>query len=66
MPSNESQPSSIEHILEALLFVGGGPLTAEHAAAAIRGLTSDQFTQALDQLNDEPDLAFLYALAGEA
>jgi segregation and condensation protein B len=39
--------------LEALLFVGGSPLTAERAAAAIRGLTADQFAQAIDTLNRE-------------
>jgi segregation and condensation protein B len=44
-------PPSLLRILEALLFVGGSPLTAERAAAAIRGLTPEQFTQALDALN---------------
>jgi segregation and condensation protein B len=38
-------------ILEALLFVAGAPLTPDRAAAAIRGLTLEQFTEAIDQLN---------------
>jgi segregation and condensation protein B len=33
------------------LFVGGAPLTAESSAAAIRGLTPSQFTQAIAFLN---------------
>jgi segregation and condensation protein B len=40
-------------ILEALLFVGGAPLTADRAAVAIRGLTPEQFTAAIDQLNHD-------------
>ncbi len=44
-------PPPLVHILEALLFVGGSPLTAERAGAAIRGLTPAQFTQAIDSLN---------------
>src|SRR6516225_4709457 len=46
-------PPPLTRILEALLFVGGAPLTAERAAAAVRGLTPPQFTQALDTLNDD-------------
>jgi segregation and condensation protein B len=38
-------------ILEALLFVGGEPLTAERASAIIRGLTPEQFRQAIAALN---------------
>ena len=38
-PVNESTvPPSPLQIIEALLFVGGPPMTAEHAAEAIRGL----------------------------
>jgi segregation and condensation protein B len=48
-----SAPPSPARIVEALLFVAGASLTAERAAAAIRGLTSEQFTQAIDQLNHE-------------
>jgi chromosome segregation and condensation protein ScpB len=43
-------PTPIQ-IVEALLFVGGPPLTAEHAAEAIRGLTPDQFRECIDTLN---------------
>jgi segregation and condensation protein B len=44
-------PPPLPRILEALLFVGGAPLTAERAAETIRGLTAAQFNQALDGLN---------------
>lgn len=45
-------PLSPERIVEALLFVGGSPLTAERAAAAVRGLTPQQFMDAVTALND--------------
>jgi len=38
-------------IVEALLFVGGEPLTTDQATHAVRGLTAAQFTQAVDMLN---------------
>ena len=38
-------------ILEALLFVGGEPLTAARACEAIRGLSAAQFDQAVHALN---------------
>jgi segregation and condensation protein B len=44
-------PPPLARILEALLFVGGAPLTVERARNAIRGLTPEQFSQALDELN---------------
>jgi segregation and condensation protein B len=37
--------------VEALLFVGGEPLSAERACAVIRGLTEPQFLEAIDGLN---------------
>jgi len=46
-------PPPIERIVEALLFVGGGPLTAARACEAIRGLGETQFLQAVDVLNRE-------------
>ena len=46
-----TNPPSLPHLLEALLFVGVVPLTAERAAAAIRGLTPGQFAQAIASLN---------------
>jgi segregation and condensation protein B len=44
-------PPSLERIVEALLFVGGVPLTPERAASAVRGLTAEQLTQIVDSLN---------------
>lgn len=46
-------PPSPQRILEALLFVGGEPLTAKRACEIIRGLNPEQFTQALDRLNHD-------------
>jgi segregation and condensation protein B len=46
-------PPPVERIVEALLFVGGPPLTAARASQAIRGLTPAQLTQAIDTLNQE-------------
>ncbi len=37
-------------IVEALLFVGGPPLTAVRATEAVRGLTPEQFAEAIDTL----------------
>ncbi|MCX8141055.1 MAG: SMC-Scp complex subunit ScpB [Thermogemmata sp.] len=42
---------TVEQILEAMLFVGGPPLTPATAASAIRGLTEERFHQALHALN---------------
>lgn len=44
-------PPPPHHIIEAMLFVGGSPLTAELACESIRGLTPAQFGQIIDQLN---------------
>jgi segregation and condensation protein B len=44
-------PPSPEQLVEAMLFVGGHPLTAETACAAVRGLTPERFQQAVDALN---------------
>jgi segregation and condensation protein B len=51
-PVNEPivPPTPIQ-IVEALLFVGGPPLTAEVAADAVRGLSADQFRECIDTLN---------------
>lgn len=38
-------------IVEAMLFVGGPPLTAARACDAVRGLTETQFLQAVETLN---------------
>jgi segregation and condensation protein B len=41
----------LPRIIEALLFVGGPPLTAARAAEVVRGLTPAHFTEAIDTLN---------------
>jgi segregation and condensation protein B len=48
MPVNPPTPL---RIIEALLFVGGSPLTAVRAAEIIRGLTPPQFQENIDALN---------------
>jgi len=48
--ASPSVPPPPLRIIEALLFAGGSPLTAERAAEAIRGLTPAQFTEAIDTL----------------
>src|SRR5262245_43898188 len=40
-------------LVEALLFVGGPPLTAVRAGEVVRGLGPEQFTQAIDALNQD-------------
>src|SRR5262245_54859867 len=44
-------PPPVERLVEAMLFVGGPPLTAEHARGAVRGLTAERFHEAVDALN---------------
>jgi segregation and condensation protein B len=46
-------PPPLHRIIEALLFVGGPPLTAVRAGETIRGLTPAQFIQAIDSLNKD-------------
>src|SRR5262249_25118820 len=46
----DAAPPSALHIIEALLFVGGAPLTASRAGMLIRGLTPGQFGQVIDEL----------------
>jgi segregation and condensation protein B len=48
--STETPPSP-EQLVEAMLFVGGHPLTPEAACSAIRGLTAERFLAAIDTLN---------------
>src|SRR5262245_12186954 len=43
-------PPPPHRIVEALLFAGGQPLTADRAAAAIRGLPAEEFQRAVDEL----------------
>jgi segregation and condensation protein B len=47
----QDEAPPLTRLVEALLFVGGGPLTAERAAEVIRGLTPEQFAAAADGLN---------------
>jgi segregation and condensation protein B len=44
-------PPPPHRIVEALLFVGGPPLTAERAGEAVRGLGPEQFLQVVETLN---------------
>ncbi|HEY3789884.1 MAG TPA: SMC-Scp complex subunit ScpB [Urbifossiella sp.] len=44
-------PPSPEQIVEAMLFVGGHPLTESIARSAVRGLTAEGFQEAIDALN---------------
>src|SRR5262245_12837493 len=47
----EPSPPPLLRILEAMLFIGGPPLTLEHSAETVRGLTGDDFHQAIAALN---------------
>jgi segregation and condensation protein B len=44
-------PPSLPRIVEAMLFVGGAPLTTTAACEAVRGLTPALFTRLLEELN---------------
>jgi len=44
-------PPSPEQIIEAMLFVGGHPLTEAAACSAVRGLAAERFQEAIDSLN---------------
>ena len=46
-------PPSALRIIEALLFVGGTPLTAKRAREILRGLTEDAFDDVIAQLNTD-------------
>jgi segregation and condensation protein B len=50
-PSAGAAPPPLPRLVEALLFVAGAPLTAARAAEALRGLTPEQLTQVIDDLN---------------
>jgi segregation and condensation protein B len=50
-PPVEEPPPSPVRIVEALLFVGGAPLTVERACGIVRSLTPEQFREAVDGLN---------------
>jgi segregation and condensation protein B len=46
-------PPPLARIVEALLFVGGAPLTAARACETVRGLTEAQFAECVAALNAE-------------
>jgi segregation and condensation protein B len=52
-PPEPAAPPPLKRIVEALLFVGGAPLTAVRACETIRGLTTAQLTEAIDALNHD-------------
>jgi segregation and condensation protein B len=52
-PQIVAAPPATKRIVEALLFVGGSPLTGASAASAIRGLTPEQFSEIVDSLNQD-------------
>jgi segregation and condensation protein B len=47
----EATPPPVRQIVEALLFVGGGPLNAELACAVVPGMAPADFLRCLDSLN---------------
>src|SRR3989440_735139 len=51
-PETEAPPDPLR-IIEALFFVGGGPLTAQKACEIIRGLTREQFAASVVTLNQD-------------
>jgi segregation and condensation protein B len=52
-PAAPAAPPSPVRIVEALLFVGGLPLTAARAGEVVRGLGSEQFAETVEALNRE-------------
>ena len=50
-PLTDDSPPPAARIIEAMLFVGGTPLTVERAIKIVRGLSGEQFRDAIDQLN---------------
>jgi segregation and condensation protein B len=50
-PAGSADPPPLARVIEALLFVGGAPLTPQGACEAVRGLTPEQFVEVIDGLN---------------
>jgi len=46
----EESPPSPLRLVEAMLFIGGPPLTAAKACSAIRGLSEERFRELVDEL----------------
>jgi segregation and condensation protein B len=49
-PQSDEPPPRIDQIIEAMLFIGGPPLTSENASAAVRGLSAEQFHESIRTL----------------
>lgn len=49
-PHSPDPPPTPEQLVEAMLFVGGHPLTAAVACSAVRGLTPERFRAVIDTL----------------
>lgn len=49
--AEKESPPAPEQIIEAMLFLGGHPLSADVARRSIRGLTAERFQDAMDTLN---------------
>ena len=49
--AGDAAPPPLVRLVEALLFIGGAPLTPDRAAEAVRGLTTDQLVQLIGELN---------------
>jgi segregation and condensation protein B len=49
----DTAPPPLARIVEALLFVGGAPLTAARACETVRGLSEPQFAEIVAALNAE-------------
>jgi len=50
-PISDDAPPPVPRLIEALLFVGGAPLTAERAGEVVRGLTAERFVELVGELN---------------
>ncbi len=51
IPPDEGPPPPPHRLVEALLFVGGAPLSVPRACEAVRGLTPEGFAEAVAALN---------------
>lgn len=47
----DESPPTVEQIVEAMLFVGGVPLSGDAACRVVRGLSGDRFFEAIETLN---------------
>jgi len=52
-PVAPAAPPTLVRVVEALLFIGGAPLTAARACESVRGLNASQFAEAIETLNLE-------------